>query len=671
MSQSSSDKFSFQPLAYLTGIDARIGRVLVLLAALALTFLLSAIFKPALNTLEERLGQLGWTLSPVDELEQRITIVAIDERSLAEVGPWPWTRQQMANLVNAIDAAGAQLQLHDIVYAEEKAGDASFLAALQASRGAVLAQIPDIQSGSSMQTGMMTHSIAGISCDAASGGVQVANTQNYIAANAGLAPIPKGHITATIASDGSVRSAPAVVCVNGAAYASLALMGLLEATNVEELRATLTEGVTLFDPPQTLTLDAYPGLEIPLDQNGDMRISYANLPSNYLAVPAIDVLNGDFEPGLFDNTWALVGTTAFGSDDIVPTPYNGATPGVELHARIISSILDVSVPYTPRSAGTLLLALSLLSAAILLGLAGIGGRTAAYGLPAAAVLIPVISLATHIEFLSAANIWLGWLFPAIYGLLAASSLLLLEQSRIRVERGRVLSNLSSYLPSDVAREIAYTLPSSSVNAHRTNVTLLSADLRNFSAFGELRPPEESAAVLHFFFQRATGIVEQHGGRIQEFKGDSLLAVWDAHDAEAARSALEAAEDMQVSINHGLLQAHAPLGLEPLAIGIGIEQGPVLIGSIGPAHRRTHTMLGDTVAITLRIQEMTAELAYPVLLGECIARQLNDLDLQSQGSYLLSGLTVPHVLYAPQQVEQDDAPSDSSQPALKLLKGGRR
>lgn len=670
MSDSSSIKRFFQPLALLVSVDARLGRALVLLAAIVLSLAVTSLFRPALQTLEERLGALGWTLFPVDELEQRITIVAIDERSLAEVGPWPWTRQQMANLVNAIDAAGAQLQLHDIVYAEEKAGDANFLAALQASRGVVLAQIPDIQSGPTVQTGLMTHSLTGIACDAASGGVQIPITQNYIGAHAGLASISKGHITATIASDGSVRSAPAVVCVEGAAYPSLAIMGLLEASNREPLQASIRAGEAFLDPAQILTLEAYPGLDIPLDSRGDLRISYANLPSNYQAVSAIDVLNGEIESSLLENTWALVGATAFGTEDIVPTPYNGATPGVELQARILSSLLDVAIPYTPRSADALLLGMSLLLGVALYVLAAAGGRIAAYGLPASALLIPALALFLHMQVLGSQNIWLGWLFPAIYGLIAASSLLLLEQSRVRVERGRVYSNLSSYLPSEVAREIAYTLPSSSVNARRSNATLLSADLRNFSAFGELRPPEESAAVLHFFFQRATEIVERHGGRIHEFKGDSLLAVWDAHDAEAGKQALASAQEMQETINQGLLQAHAPLGLEPLAVGIGIEQGPVLIGSIGPAHRRTHTLLGDTVAITLRIQEMTAELAFPILLGECVARQLNGMDLQSQGSYLLSGLTVPHVLYAPITAHLEKEPNESNQPNLKLLRGGR-
>ena len=96
----------------------------------------------------------------------------------------------------------------------------------------------------------------------------------------------------------------------------------------------------------------------------------------------------------------------------------------------------------------------------------------------------------------------------------------------------------------------------------------------------------------------------------------------ARRASAALQALNAAQKMVAEIDDISLSANTPYGLEPLALGIGIEQGAALIGSIGPAHRRTHTLLGDTVTIALRIQEMTAELAQPILLGERAARQLD-------------------------------------------------
>jgi len=664
MSQMSRLNESLNPLALALRMMPRSGRLLMLALAGLLSGALVLLFSSSLDIFEQRLGEMGWTFGPDDTPEQRLTIVAIDEKSIAEVGAWPWSREQMARLTNALDEAGVQLQLHDIVYADPKSGDQQLLTALQSSRGAVIAQVPALQSDQTVRTGIMTHAVSGVGCE------KVSASSNYLAPHGGFAAIPKGHITPIIDSDGAVRQVPALICVDGQAYPALALAALLQGFDRNDRGVTLRSGTSLLGPQQLLELDAYPGLEIPLDRQGNLRISYQKAPQSYLAVSAIDVMNGAIDREILENTWVLIGATAFGIGDIVPTPFSGIAPGAEIQARILTSLLDATVPYTPRGAGVYLGLLSLVFAGILFFLAGARDRAAAYGLPVAGVLLPLVALTQHMQLLSASNLWMGWLYPAMFSILAAGLLLLLEQRRLRNERSRVFNNLNSYLPGDVAREIAFSLPSSSINAKRCDVTLLSADLRNFSAFGEARPPEESAAVLHFFFTRATEIVERHHGRIQEFKGDGLLAVWDDQNAESARQALLAAQEMQRSIDHDMLPQHPPTGLEPLALGIGIEQGPALIGSIGPANRRTHTLLGDTVTVTLRIQEMTAGLAQPTLIGECAARQLSDFGLESQGSYLLNGLRIPHCLFAPpaSSIAQHKL-SDSLN--LKLIRGGRQ
>jgi len=490
------------PLSTALRLGPLAGRLLMLVLAGLTCLLISLLTSSSLQTMEERLGALGWTLSPVDEIEQRIMVVAIDEQSLAAVGPWQWPRQQLASLVDAIDAAGAQLQLHDIVYPEAKPGDDLLLAALQTARGAVLAQVPALQSNQALRTGVLTHPLSGVSCNSETSGIQLSTAQGFVAPNAGLAAIPKGHISPILASDGAFRKIPAIVCVDDNPYPALALSGLLQATNSPDWAVSITPGDSIWGPAQVLTIDAYPGLDIPLDAEGNLRISYAGLPSNYQAVSAADVLDGTVDSGLLNGAWVLVGATAFGIGDIVPTPYSGAAPGVELQARILGSLLDVAVPYTPNAATPLLVFTGLVFGALLLCLATAGEKWSAYGLPVAALLFPLLALALHIQLLSTMQLWLGWLYPALFSMLAASLLLLLEYSRVRSERTRVFNNLSSYLPSDLAKDIAYSLPSSSINASRHDVTLLSADLRNFSAFGEARPPEESAAVLHFFFVRA-------------------------------------------------------------------------------------------------------------------------------------------------------------------------
>lgn len=653
----------FNPLSLALRLVPGRGRLLMLALAGLISLSVFALFNDSLRILEERLGAQGWLLSPQDQPEERVTIVAIDEQSLAEIGPWPWSRTDMARLTLALNEAGVQLQIHDIVYPEQREGDEAFIAALQASRGAVISQQPVIQSNQQVQTGLMTHALSGVSCDASS------QATSFIASHAGFSGIAKGHIAPLVDSDGSIRKIPAFVCVDGQAYPTLVISALLQATQATSWQASVSEGRGWFGPDQVLRLQAYPGLDIPLDAEGNIRVSYQDLPENFLAVSAADVIMGRIEPGLLENAWVLVAATAFGIGDIVPTPYNGSAPGVELQARLLGSLLDTTMPYEPRGSETLLLLIAGLFAASLYGIAGARERFSAYGLPVAGLVLPLLALALHWQLLVSQQVWLGWLMPSLYTLVAASLLLLLEQSRIRAERSRIFGNLNSYLPSDVAREIAYALPSSSINAKRCDVTLLSADLRNFSAFGEARPPEESAALLHFFFVRATEIVERHGGRIQEFKGDGLLAVWDGQNAFSARAALKTAQEMLDAIHRDMPQ-QPPAGLEPLALGIGIEQGPALMGSIGPAQRRTHTLLGDTVTITLRIQEMTAELSQPILLGECVARQLSDLKPESQGSFLLNGLRIPHTLFAPANDESAQRRARQEQLNLKVISGGR-
>lgn len=197
----------------------------------------------------------------------------------------------------------------------------------------------------------------------------------------------------------------------------------------------------MLGPKAVLTLAGYPGLEVPLDGRGAMRISFAKAPEAFRAVSAADVINRRIDSSLLQNAWVIVGGTAFGMADIVPTPYSGAAFGVELQARLLTGLLDMSTPYTPLGTPLLQGLISLVFAAVLYLIAGRGDRVAAVCLPAAALSLPAIAALIHIWALASLNIWLGWIAPALFGLLASSSLLLLELGRVRLERTRVLATL--------------------------------------------------------------------------------------------------------------------------------------------------------------------------------------------------------------------------------------
>ena len=478
----------------------------ILVANLSLVFfssllllLISQGLSPFLSSVEERAGSLTWTLSPDVNPEERLTIVAIDEKSLNAIGPGPWPRDQMARLAARIDAAGAQIQIHDIVYPAGFGFEDESLADALADRG-LIAQLPLVgDAAEQIQSGLLTHPLTGVSCAETQ---QLPSTASFLGTSEVLARVPKGHITPKIDPDGSIRKIPSAICVEGLAYPALALSPFLEvAGRSADWSVSIEEGNGLLGPEKILAIDSYPGLEIPLDEAGNMRISFSRSPLAFRAVSAVDVIEGNIDQAMFDNVWVLVGATAFGLDDIVPTPYSGSAPGVELQARMIGSILDNRVPFKPTGSWFFVACFMALMTLIMLFVANKRGRAALLGLPVLALLSPVSALGLHGFFLTGYAVWVGWVIPGLFGLLTSMALLLGEHARVRFERSRVMLNLASYLPSGEAQRAALELPTSTIQAERCDVTLLYADLRNFSALGERRPPEESAAVLHYFFTK--------------------------------------------------------------------------------------------------------------------------------------------------------------------------
>lgn len=614
---------------------------LLTLIALAGLFVLlfSSIFSSTKYDYEEKIGSAIWPLFPEKEREERITIVAIDEQSLAEVGAWPWPRETMAKLSNQLASYGSTLQLFDIVFPESKLGDDVLTHALVNNK-AIISQVPIFDSQSSLRNGVMMSDISNTRCQ-----YPIPTSNSYLANASTFTNVSVGHIAPVVDRDGMIRKQAPLVCVEGRVYPSLALQGLLSSLAKSSPKVSLRQLNSFFSSNWQVTIDSYFGLSIPVDESGSMRLSYRQSPDSFQVVSAANVLNGSAPKELLENTWALVGATAFGLGDVVPTPHSGMTPGVELQARLLSSLIDGRTPYTPNFASYLLWLEALLFAGILLLFTRSHRNVSAYALPIATILLPLSAWGVH-SYLLTMDIWLGWFDVALFSLAAGTLLTLADHHILRHQHFRLFSHLSSYLPKSVAHSLANTQPSGAIEAKRHDLVLLCADLRNFSAYEESRPPEEAAALLHFFFVEASSIIESLDGQVEEYKGDAILASWPIESFnDASTRALLAANALQEKIA-SILPERPPKGLEPLALGISIERGATLVGSIGPVNRRHHTLLGDTVTIVLRIQEMTQELAQPILIGECAARDLHGDRLESQGSFLLDGLTTPHVLFAP-------------------------
>jgi len=611
------------------------------LAALVLAALATAaalIGMPGmLQGIEERSASWVWHWADQGAVERRMVLVDIDEKSLQALGPWPWPRERMAELSRGLDAAGTDLKLFDVVLAGDKPGDAAVKAAIAGSASPmVLGQLFSLDPDNTLRAGQLAGALPNEVCPQAA-----ATGYGYLANAAALNIQQAGHLTPRVDPDGLVRRVPALICYRGQTYPTLALAGLIQATG-QSGPLEVRPGQKWLDPAWSVQL---PGMTLPLDARGDVRVSYQLPRGAFTAVSAVDIINHQVPTKLLQGTWALVGSTAFGVGDAVPTPQGGVESGLFVHAELLSAMLDDRVPYTPRIAVLWPWLAGGFSALVLLGYCA-RRRFSVLALPAIAVALLGVFFAVYAGALLKANLWIGWVDPSLFVLLAATALGAAEHARARMENQRIYQNLSSYLPASVAAKVAYQAQSSRVEASHKDVTVMFVDLRNFSAFCKARPAEESATVLHVFFSSAAEVIAAHGGVVEHMVGDGIMAVWNGavpckdHEARA----LEAAAALwQRCVAE--LPALEKFGLEPLDIGIGLESGVALVGSFGLAERRTHTVMGEPVSVAARLQAMTAELASPVLVGEAMAQRVPHTDLINLGLFLLDGLPHERIVYS--------------------------
>lgn len=622
--------------------------------ALAITAAIALLGQNTLRSVEARSGDLIWRTTATQQPEQRLIVVDIDDASLQTLGPWPWPRQQLAQLIHTIGQQGASQQVLDIVFTDARPDDAPLLAAIQQHRP-VLAQVfalPDATNPSSTpHAGQPSGALDWPSCPAPF--LQATGHLSNHPALAQLGTPPQGHtghISPNLAHDGVVRHQPAVVCWNNQAYPALSLATMMQATGETTYRP---QRGNWWQAPWSLVGQSQSTPPLPLDEDGNIRIAWRQHPSNFISVSARDVLTGQAPPELFRGAWVLIGSSAFGLNDTIATPFSPAAAGLQAHAQIITAWLDGRTPYTPRAAWALELSLTATGLLLLWAAAQHTWQRPHWLLPGLGLLLALGVWVLHATLLVQTAIWLNWATPALSLLLCAVALGSAEHLRSRLERNRLYQHLSSYLPEPVAASLALQAPSGAIRAQSRHVTVMFADIRNFSAYCEARPPQEAAAVLHAFFSTATEIVQRHGGEIEAFQGDAILAVWNGAEdtrptTDHATRALAAALDLHHA-SRPVLPDPAPEGLEPLQLGIGIETGVATAGSFGLASRRTHMVMGRTVTIANRLVGMTGDLAHPILVGEGLATQVGTpalpTHLQSLGTFLLDGLRVPLHVYA--------------------------
>jgi adenylate cyclase len=347
--------------------------------------------------------------------------------------------------------------------------------------------------------------------------------------------------------------------------------------------------------------------------------------------------------GEFTAKIVVIGAAAAGLGDLRVTPLSGTQPGMEILATAIENLkngraMRAAPPWLPFSIALLLI--GLLYAAFARNVnasrtaAGLGGASAAL-LGASWFAVGNLLLLPLLAALAAA-----WLFY-----FAAATAAYLKERRAREE---AIAMFSRFVNPHVVRQLMERGGLQGAGQTR-EVTLLFSDIRGFTTLSESRTPQEVVALLNRYFTLQVDVVFRHGGSLDKFIGDALMAFWGAplDDPRHARNAVACALEMADT----LLAFKAEMGElgKGFDVGIGIHSGPAVVGLIGSDRRREYTSIGDTVNLASRIEGLTKEAGRRILVSRETMQGCTDaFDFVSCGSFHAKGRAQAVELFEPRR-----------------------
>lgn len=520
-----------------------------------------------------------------DAPEPRILVVDIDEASLSRIGPWPWPRERLADLVEILlshyESRGVAL---DILLPKAEGSQGDIRLALLARHGPVVpAQAFDFDLAHLRPEPVLDGHLGGAVTGYAGG---VAAT-GYIGNYAALAQAPHvGAIGFIPDPDGTLRRVPLITRYQGRAYPALAL-ALINCCNGHG--------------------------KLPLADGGLMRVRFQRDWNAYTVVSAADILDQAIDPASARGRLVLVGSSSLGMGDRVATPLAASRPGLGVQAAMLSTLLDLQAGRAPARWPGAMLALgwSLLTA-LLVPLA-----------------FPRLSALASVGLLGASSLgwtglaWLGSPHDPDFSTTAplASNLLLLAvavpyQWQLTQRRSHnLLQTLRQYVAPAVVTELLRSDLEDPLQPRQLDVTTLIADMEGYTAQVEALPVEEAARLTSDFLDCLTGPVIERQGTLDKYTGDGLVAFWGAPLPldQHADLALDAARDIVERVR-AFSAVRERNGRPPLRVRIGIESGPAMAGDFGTSFRSIYTAVGDSVNTASRLEQAARDYPHDVIIG---------------------------------------------------------
>lgn len=599
--------------------------------------------------------------------ELPVVIVDIDEKSLKQLGRWPWSRQILAQMLEQLTAAGASVVAFDVIFSEPERNPAlqvlqSGQQHLSAEAAAELQRIApqldaDQQFAASLENkdvvlgflfqqdqlavGQLPETYVVLDSPARQSSVSpfagyVANTAVLQGQSAGT-----GFINSSPDPDGFIRQAALLIRYQDQVYPSLAL----EAARLYALAQELKVETAVLSQMNSIVGVTVGNSRINTDLYGRVLIPYRGPARSFPYVSAVDAVQGTVDKTLFQDAVVFVGTSAVGHADLRSTPVGVQYPGVEVHANVFEGLIYPHLLHAHPDWAEALVFLFLVVLGTLMSLLFPVLGPVSLALTGGSLVILTLAgniyswhvLKLDLPLTSSLLLILGLtLLNLIYGFFGASQ-----------QKARIKSMFDQYVPPAHIDEMLNHPESVSLEGKRKEMSVLFADIRGFTTLSEQLSATELKSLLNRYFSPVTKTIFEHQGTIDKYVGDMVMAFWNAPlDVKAhAELAVKAGFSM-LKITDELSKTFVQEALPALDIGVGVNTGEMNVGDMGSEYRRAYTVLGDAVNLGSRLESLTKYYGVRFLVSETTVQHCQNMSFRTVDKVRVKGKTSAVTIYEP-------------------------
>ena len=610
-------------------------------------------------------------------------IAAIDEKSLSELGRWPWPRTNLAQLIDKLKRYGAKAVGFDIVFSEPDQ-NSSLKTIIDLSKEVKKIGIQDKSVQGLLNRKKMTadtdtalaesitraknvtlgyffyrykKEAVHISEEEIEASAEnIANSRYQMikgetapgddvfvhaySAVPNLKPISdaaenSGYFNAFPDSDGTLRWSPLVIKFQNDYFLPLSLSLLLQYLDWPMLTLKMAgygiEGVKIGD------------IDIPTDESGRMLINYLGPAQTFPHHSISDIINGRLSPDNFKNKIVIIGATAIGIYDMRVTPFSAVYPGVEIHANVIDNILHRN--FLRQSVFTSFLDVcAIIVFGLIVGI--VIPRVNAVRGVVLSLLIVTAFIVINTFIFSHFNVWLNVIYPALTMITIYLGITVYRYITEEREKKKIRGAFQYYLTASVINEMLKDPSKLKLGGDKKDLTVLFSDIRGFTTISEKLTPEELVHLLNEYLTAMTKVVFKYDGLLDKYIGDAVMAVFGApldqpdHALRACRTALGMMEELKK-----LQKKWAEEGKPVLDIGIGINSGDMVVGNMGSDMRFDYTVVGDMVNLGSRLEGINKEYGTNIVISEYTYNDVKDvLFCRELDSVIVKGRKLPVKIY---------------------------